>query len=262
MLYHLGVLPWGYLGVPVFLAISGFLIATQLRDGRPLGAFTLARIARIAPLAWTVALAGWFLGLAGAAPLWVLLTGQIWLSPVGPPLAVLWSLGVEEVAYLTAPAWLRGGLVVPIGLAAWAAGALVSASGVAYEHPAAHLGHFALGALAAVVPVPSAVLWWAVLAAVAALEPAAGRLDHWAWACPIAGVGGAALAALAIREETPAVGWLSWCGVRCLGVYLLHPWVILAGVPWWAVVPTVVLAAGVSWALVERPARALSLRLL
>lgn len=46
--FHLEWLTYGYLGVPLFFAISGFVIAAS-RNGKPISTFLIARLARLWP---------------------------------------------------------------------------------------------------------------------------------------------------------------------------------------------------------------------
>lgn len=123
MLNHTGALRWGFVGVDVFFALSGFLITTLLfeerqRHGRvSLRAFYVRRARRLVPglvlllVAYSVAVTRF--GLFGSywplwqrlastlfyANNWVLATGH---SPLGP-LTLTWSLAQEEQFYLLWP---------------------------------------------------------------------------------------------------------------------------------------------------------------
>jgi peptidoglycan/LPS O-acetylase OafA/YrhL len=123
MLNHTGALRWGFVGVDVFFALSGFLITTLLfeerqRHGRiSLRAFYQRRARRLIPglvlllAAYTVAVTRFSL-FESSWPLWqrqvstffyannwVLATGH---SPLGP-LTLTWSLAQEEQFYLLWP---------------------------------------------------------------------------------------------------------------------------------------------------------------
>lgn len=69
VLYHIGLLPYGYLGVDVFLVIAGFLVTRSIQklsgsDGKWYFKFLVDRISRLFPVllvAGFVAMAiGWF----------------------------------------------------------------------------------------------------------------------------------------------------------------------------------------------------------
>lgn len=138
MLDHTGALGWGWVGVDVFFALSGFLITTLLfeereRNGRiSLSAFYKRRARRLLPALFlllafvTIAQtrfgvfpSSWPLWQQLAATLlyvnnWVMATGR---SPLGP-LTLTWSLAQEEQFYLFWPVllcvlwWLRARPVV------------------------------------------------------------------------------------------------------------------------------------------------------
>ena len=123
LLYHSGVISWGFLGVDLFFALSGYLITSLLLDERTidLRQFYLRRCLRIMPALYAVvvatALLTWFTPLvpadaepAGFARLalgtiffaanWV----RIYLpSPSFVMLGQMWSLAVEEHFYLVWP---------------------------------------------------------------------------------------------------------------------------------------------------------------
>src|SRR5215472_11851319 len=133
-LYHIGVLPGGYLGVDVFFVLSGFLITSLLirewdKRGRiSFRDFYARRALRLFPaLSCLLVAAGVFAGVVylaggtgylpyaratlGAIP-WVLGFAGNWvraLDPSGPigslgALGHTWSLAVEEQFYLAWPA--------------------------------------------------------------------------------------------------------------------------------------------------------------
>lgn len=119
MVFHLGVFPLGWVGVPLFFVLSGYLITTILVADRSkslrdfLARFYWRRTVRIFPLYYLYVLIiavaailfgyslngyGWFLAYLG--------NYQIALSqdvPAGGLVAHLWSLAVEEQFYLIWP---------------------------------------------------------------------------------------------------------------------------------------------------------------
>ena len=115
VLFHAGLLPYGYLGVDLFFALSGFLITGILVDARGpgmLGPFYVRRALRILPLAVVVGLTTIVVTRAGWPGLWYLSYIQNWFSHPGAPraLAHYWSLAVEEQFYLV---WPMAVLLVP-----------------------------------------------------------------------------------------------------------------------------------------------------
>ena len=112
----------GWIGVDLFFVLSGFLITGRLLDRRHFAArgyyvwFYTRRALRILPLYYTmlavVGSAMWWAGetslsfLAGSVlfvPNIAMLAGM-WTSG---PLAMLWSLGIEEQVYLAWPLLVR-----------------------------------------------------------------------------------------------------------------------------------------------------------
>ena len=129
VLFHLGYLPNGYLGVDIFYAISGFLITRQVfneadKHGSWLFDFYLRRIRRIIPLVLFTSLTALVVGLFVMLPddlenlsqsvfatnlfanniLLLITTGNYWeIVNDYKPLMHTWSLGVEEQFYLFYP---------------------------------------------------------------------------------------------------------------------------------------------------------------
>ncbi len=110
--YHSGALPHGWLGVHIFFALSGFLIAKALAEQPDLRAFYGRRAAKIAPafLAYLAVAAlaatihgmplddfGWFAAMLG--------NYRISAEPVQAAglLAHLWSVAVEVQIYVATP---------------------------------------------------------------------------------------------------------------------------------------------------------------
>jgi peptidoglycan/LPS O-acetylase OafA/YrhL len=112
----------GWLGVDLFFVLSGFLITGRLLDRRPLAAreyytwFYTRRALRILPLYYaTLVVVGSLLWWAGETSLMFLAASAVFLPNIAliagwwatGPLAVLWSLGVEEQVYLVWPLLVR-----------------------------------------------------------------------------------------------------------------------------------------------------------
>jgi peptidoglycan/LPS O-acetylase OafA/YrhL len=129
ILFHLGYLPNGYLGVDIFFVISGYLI-TKIVYNEAIGNkfsifdFYLRRIRRIIPLVLFTSLVALIIGLFVMLPddlenlsqsvfatnfflnniLLLITSGDYWsIANKYKPLMHTWSLGVEEQFYLIAP---------------------------------------------------------------------------------------------------------------------------------------------------------------
>lgn len=130
----------GYLGVPVFFVLSGFLLTRlyfdQLREGSVgLGPFLIRRVARIWPLFVVLAVAqhgvAWWMGRTAPSLDWLITMtmSQGWFAGAlhdGLPQA--WSLTIEETFYLGLPVCClvldrlvfgRGPRSRQLGLAQW-----------------------------------------------------------------------------------------------------------------------------------------------
>jgi peptidoglycan/LPS O-acetylase OafA/YrhL len=165
LLYHVGCLPGGWLGVDMFFVLSGFLITDLLmrerqRTGRVSFRNFYARRglrllpALIAVLAVTTVWTAWFgPGLWGkqawgSAALVLFYVGNVAMIR-GRDLGLLghtWSLGMEEQFYLVWPAVLAGlcrlGRVVTATLTAVAIGAVVAFRTYLLYRPAKALNEF------------------------------------------------------------------------------------------------------------------------
>ena len=112
----------GWLGVDLFFVLSGFLITGRLLDRRQLAAreyyswFYTRRARRILPLYYsTLAVVGAILWRAGETSGSFLVLSAFFMPNVAlllgttasAPLAVLWSLGIEEQVYLVWPFLVR-----------------------------------------------------------------------------------------------------------------------------------------------------------
>ena len=129
IIFHLGFLPFGYLGVDVFFVISGFLITKilfkEVVDGNfSIVKFYLRRIRRIIPLVLFITLVALIIGILTMLPndlenlaesliatnlfgnniLQFITTGDYWnILNEFKPLMHTWSLGVEEQYYFLYP---------------------------------------------------------------------------------------------------------------------------------------------------------------
>lgn len=146
---------WGWLGVDLFFVVSGFLITSLLLAGRDhpdqLKIFWWRRILRIQPpallylcvlyllvpsvevLAPLRSLEGWWMYFFYLGNLHIAQHG--W--PAGP-LALLWSLAIEEQFYLVWPLLVRA--LTPVRLA-WLCGALILLTPVARALALSKLGY-------------------------------------------------------------------------------------------------------------------------
>lgn len=253
----------GSAAVVGFFGLSGMLLA---RPRGTLAGFLRRRAARTLPL-YGVLLAS----LSATGPVqWV-----AWIPPLAwmqadatdmPrfALAPVWSLGVEETAYLLLP--LLAGSRARLGLA-WLAAVAAGVWARGHLAPAAAY-HFGPGRL-------DAILLAALLTQVPAVRPLLRAATPWlagaivgglawgvvSWHSPILPVAAAGLA-LGLRDgDWPALGWalsarpLVWVGIRSYGVYLLHA-PIMEAMPHarpWAVLAVTLAAAAVSWRWLEGP---------
>jgi peptidoglycan/LPS O-acetylase OafA/YrhL len=129
IIFHLGYLPYGYLGVDIFFVISGYLITkiidTEIMSNKfSIKQFYLRRIRRILPLVLVVTIISLIIGFFVMLPddlenlvqsiiatnlfsnniLQFITTGNYWdVVNEYKPLMHTWSLGVEEQFYLLYP---------------------------------------------------------------------------------------------------------------------------------------------------------------
>lgn len=134
------VLAGGWVGVPIFFVLSGFVIAFSASD-KTAHEFVIARAARLYPAAWICASITALVLLRlghGSITGWL---GSMALSPVGPWISgVYWTLGVEIVFYTMVAALLASAgsehiltLGATIGLAStayWLVKVTLSAFGI------------------------------------------------------------------------------------------------------------------------------------
>jgi peptidoglycan/LPS O-acetylase OafA/YrhL len=104
---------WGWIGVPIFFVISGFVIALSA-EGRTANEFLRGRFLRIAPGLWFFATLAFLVLVftnAGESPVPLLLLAKsLVLWPIGPWVdGVYWSLTVEVLFYCIVAILLAGG---------------------------------------------------------------------------------------------------------------------------------------------------------
>jgi len=263
--YHakLGVVPAGYIGVDVFLVISGFVITGMLLELIERGRFSAKtflarRLRRLMPAAVVVVavtlLAGWFIlgprdlrRLAGSSIAVFALAAnfffwgrQGYFADQSPeqPLLHAWSLGLEEQFYLLyPPVLLLSAALAPRARIATCALAALALFAFGVWLTGAHAG-----AAFYLLPARS----WEFLAG-ALLALLAGR-GVWspAWlrsAAGLGGLGGIVLAAVALTATTPypgvaallpvagsvAVIWANGAGQTLSGRLLGAKWLLALG---------------------------------
>ena len=270
----------GWLGVDLFLALSGFLLAAQHQGRPPLRLWYERRLRRLLPL-HLVVLAGiaaplWWLGRLDVAHPVLLLTAPNAAMGGDAPLElqVLWSLGVEYHAYLLLPPLVRSrrGLVAIVGviLAGPVVRAAVGGGAAAYVGTLCRLDGLAWGCLAAwaagrwstVLPRPANLravhlVPLAVLALLAAAMWPIGR-EEWVWSV-IGYTGAGAVSAAFVwwaSTWTRAPEVLQALGRWSYSWYLLHYLVLLVCsrvLPGWAAVAATVVVAWAGHRFVELP---------
>lgn len=115
------VMRWGWVGVPIFFVLSGFVIAMSA-SARSASAFVRGRFLRLYPAAWICAPIT-FVCIPAAARNWGALVKTLALWPLGPWVSgVYWTLGLEIVFYalvagFVALRWSIRSLGVGLGLA-------------------------------------------------------------------------------------------------------------------------------------------------
>lgn len=272
--YWPALFPAGGLGVDLFFVLSGYLIGGILLDNRgSLGFFTtfyLRRAARILPLYWLL------LGLTGQSDAgWYLMFAQpvLWAMdgrfPAYDPLAVTWSLAIEEQVYLLLPmavAWLpRRWLVRVLWCCVLAAPfvrlALSEATPLAWLMLPSRMDALAAGVLIACYRrgYAAAPVLWLILAFAPALAEAGLNLAFPDWVMgPYSLIALLCAAGVFAVVRMPPVKLtvlrpLAWAGIGAYSVFLFHlPVLALTGSPWLAL-PVMGGLAWVSWRFVEAP---------
>jgi peptidoglycan/LPS O-acetylase OafA/YrhL len=101
------IMRWGYLGVPVFFVLSGFIISASA-VGRSAPEFLRGRVLRLYPAAW-ICIPITLLVFHSSPDLGLRIIHSLLLWPVGPWVSgVYWTLGVEIVFYLVVALALWG----------------------------------------------------------------------------------------------------------------------------------------------------------
>lgn len=106
--------PWwsylGFLGVPIFFSISGFVISLSARD-QTLKGFIRSRWTRLVPMLWIATIIGFCIQVASSqmsfsAASWAFVRSVL-LLPFGPYIdGVVWTLVIEVVFYSIIAAWI------------------------------------------------------------------------------------------------------------------------------------------------------------
>ena len=243
----LSAFSYGWLGVEVFFALSGFVLFLPYARGDrrlELSSFMAGRLLRIVP-AWWVAVIGAGL-LTGLSSTWAnvgqLVFIQNWWRPADDPVPVGWTLCAEVCFYLMLPIvvfvfgryrllrWPLLGFLIVTG---WYWVSLWGTQGhlLTPFTPFTYLDHFAWGMVAATMVAGGVRVrgWWAALAFAGLLlvvVPGASLVPHsFPRANMTAALFAVILAWLAtsrFRVPRPMV----WLGTVSYGVYLWH-WAIL-----------------------------------
>lgn len=152
LLFHVGALPIGWLGVPVFFALSGYLITRQLNAGLPVSIFWARRARSLVPPLFAYLALNAAICIAQGRDLTAYIWHFLFLSDqvIARGFANnhghvwhLWSIAVEIQAYAIWPLVARHrvalSLIAVIGLAYWITATPMTLAG--------SVGFFALGGL-------------------------------------------------------------------------------------------------------------------
>jgi peptidoglycan/LPS O-acetylase OafA/YrhL len=252
--YAPALLPGGGLGVGIFFALSGFLIATILLeipkfDGVSALGFVIRRFARIYPAYVVSLLAGLLLAalenssqfspLLAALP--SLLTFTNMPQWMGFSVGILWTLQVEMLFYISLPIAMlmlgrRLGVILycTAALALSACALALHMSIVAQARWAAALAFGALlslawksGLLARLTISPCILVALGLAGIIAALPFSSVPPDTWAVQVMVASLSGCALiAAFLLKPEMPVVAASALIGRISYSMYLVHGIVI------------------------------------
>jgi peptidoglycan/LPS O-acetylase OafA/YrhL len=278
VLYHLGVMPGGGVGVTIFFVLSGYLITTLLvrernqTGGIKLRAFYVRRVRRLFPaLALVMAAVFAVMALIGhPSPIpWLFVVTALYLGNFaeagGADLGAFshtWSLAIEEQFYLAWPflllglfrlprVWAAAGLVVLAGVIMAARVAIASQGSLDAAMYPTHLRADALLLGCALALVPRSAPRWAVWVGAAGLILSLALPSPWAVSLAAVSTLPLLVAPIRVLEWTPLV----YVGVISYGVYLWHLPVIYALSPFdllWLTIPLTLLLAAASYHLWER----------
>ncbi|UVO49475.1 acyltransferase [Sphingomonas sp. SUN019] len=222
LLFHANYLSIGWIGVPIFFALSGYLITRQMRDGmRPI-TFWQRRAVRLIPPFYIYLVANLIIAEAQGRDMagypWHFLGGSDVLIAFGGAsghghVGHLWSIAVEFQAYAVWPAIMAAGRFRRLILFAMAVGFFTVWAAVG--HPAVMVGtaaFFALGALVALQGYEPPHI--RVSRALVALGRASYSIYLWQMIC----VGGA------MRLGYPIVGVAASIAVGLMSARWLEDW--------------------------------------
>jgi peptidoglycan/LPS O-acetylase OafA/YrhL len=258
-------------GVWLFFALSGYLLYKPfVRGPVDLGGFALKRAGRIVP-GYVVALVGLTV-LTGSQlpiqhPLPYLTVSSAYDIPLRGFLGNAWTLSAEILFYLTLP-WIarlaRGHEVRVLLMFGLASAALATIQRFAMTDANAWLtgtyplsfSAFVPGMLLAVLEVRRqatfAYLAHPAFLALGAFFVVLGTLTNWLPVAVFTGLGTALLMGFVLQHRLPFARTLSFAGGASYALYLWHKDLYIAFGPVLGLAGALV-AAALSWALVERP---------
>ena len=224
----------GWVGVPIFFVISGFVIAFSA-DQKSAGQFVFSRFLRLYPAAWICAT----LTAAVTTPPLPNYLGSLVLSPVGPWVSpVYWTLGVEMSFYALVAlcVWRWGSAsLVPLGIALGAYSAVAWLVKIALNLDAieTQLGYLTLwnnGCLFALGIMLWARRWliasaFAVVSLCAVAATSKGLALGHMWEAPLIWLVALALIVASVvwrRELEPLAPLARTIGLMTYPLYLIH----------------------------------------
>ncbi|MFO1026034.1 MAG: acyltransferase [Acetobacteraceae bacterium] len=268
------LLPAGGIGVDLFFVLSGYLIGGILLDSRGapgfFSTFYLRRAVRILPLYW-ILLAfvmphdmPWYLTFTQPV-LWAI-QGEF---PAYSPLAVTWSLAIEEQFYLLLPLavrflpqrWLVRVLWLCVCTAPLVRWALSDAISLAWLMLPSRMDSLAGGVLltCSIRGYARSSILWLTLACIPVLVEAGLKLafPNWVMApyslMAFLCAAGVFAAVRMPRTRLTVLRPLAWLGIGAYSIFLFHmPVLTLCGSAWLAV-PAIGILAWLSWHVVEAP---------